>query len=358
LRVQYPPAATGAASAFHEIDGLEILLDLPTSLMRRQWVTEQVDVLAPVLELVESEPGRWTLAGFSGGASAWRDRLVDLALHTAFLRLEDATLILQPAGEDALTLRHGSLELRNEDGVHRVRVSAAVHDGRQPLNLMVDLEGDPRGAFNAVLHAELRLDEALALAPALHTDPGLESLDGRARVWAFADHNGVREVRGDVSGLALRLRGAGGEANPALRQGAATFHARRGALAERWQVWLQAPRFRLGEAFWRADELFLDLDLGWERPVFELQAPRLDLALTSGLLLALDRLPAAGAEALRDLAPRGRLRNLRLQADLANPEAFRLRGNLDDVSVQAWKGAPAVSGASGYVEAGARGGFV
>ncbi len=71
-------------------------------------------------------------------------------------------------------------------------------------------------------------------------------------------------------------------------------------------------------------------------------------------------LPEQAAGALTDLSPTGRLENLVLTTDLAGvmPDMFLLQGNLADVAVGAWQGAPAGSGINGYVEANGNSGFV
>lgn len=72
----------------------------------------------------------------------------------------------------------------------------------------------------------------------------------------------------------------------------------------------------------------------------------------------LDVLPVSEKlkSALNDLSPTGKLKNIYLQFD--EEKMFQLQANLDDVSVEAWKGAPKLAAVNGFLTANKNDGYV
>ena len=84
----------------------------------------------------------------------------------------------------------------------------------------------------------------------------------------------------------------------------------------------------------------------------DIATSQVNLAFVSDLLLNAELLPAKGVEVLGQLDPRGSLRQVVLGLDFSGDRPdFRLRTELDEVALDAWAGAPAVRGLSGYLEA-------
>lgn len=86
----------------------------------------------------------------------------------------------------------------------------------------------------------------------------------------------------------------------------------------------------------------------------------LDLGCVNDFLLSLGVIEGRLAERLHTTSPRGNLENLNVAFETAESGLadFRLAGELSDVVMQAFDGAPAVSGVNGYIETNLEGGFV
>jgi len=84
-----------------------------------------------------------------------------------------------------------------------------------------------------------------------------------------------------------------------------------------------------------------------------------DLGIFKDLLTRGQLLGEQGADVLETLNPEGKLRQVFLDLDFSREKIdFFLRANLENVSVESWKGAPAARGVSGYIEADLQRGFV
>src|SRR5438132_574016 len=85
-----------------------------------------------------------------------------------------------------------------------------------------------------------------------------------------------------------------------------------------------------------------------------LDIQRLNEALDGAGVLGEARL----RDVMRQLAPRGELRNVQVAIPTQNPRDWQLKANLVQVGASTWQGVPTLSKVDGFVQAGQRGGFV
>ena len=123
-----------------------------------------------------------------------------------------------------------------------------------------------------------------------------------------------------------------------------------------WGLSIAALDVLLGEAQLQVPRLQLDI----RGETFNLRALDLPLAPLSSLLTGIESLPPAAVDLLQVLQPRGSLQVLQARiADISEPSAgWQLQANFDQLAVDAWHGAPGVTGARGYVELAPGAGFV
>lgn len=255
------------------------------------------------------------------------------------------------------------LVLENSGDFHRLYSQAAVDRTRDVLGLVIEARGDPRDRANFTAEGYLRLqrfelDKALAALPGRWWD-GLPDQEWRK------GHELNLELWFDVaSGMAVSTQGSLdiGELPVDLDQPVPVPRRTTARFAGHWGE-NGAWRLAFRDFFMRwenagaptVDLLFSSAGLG--QPV-DIQVEELALEPWAETLRQAGVLKGEALEALDALKPRGSLRNLKVRLAGARLPDMTLRGNLHNVAVSSWRGAPALEGVNGYVEATPLAGFV
>lgn len=339
--------------ASHVIGALSIKPDVVASLLNRRLVIQQVVVLEPVIDLRQAANGSWSLAGLSGGAGGdYGDAIMDFLLTTGRMQITEAELALQWADGRHLDLDNVFLDLSNAGAEHTVQVQGRIAGQPSPFQLQSRFTGDPRLGVtgSAFLHAnQLEFGDLLDLAP-LQLDRAEISGD----FWVSMAADDTLAVQAALDDVSLHGTGVdGGDLGRLALDNASLSLALRHSAGGRWQAWLDDAEFDWMNRPWDADGLYLDYrDEGDSRPL-AVSAAQLDVGMVRDVVDDLLVLPEQAAGALVDLSPEGRLANLVVTTDLNGDfdNGFLLRGNLEDVAVGAWQGAPAGRGIQGYVQA-------
>ncbi len=251
--------------------------------------------------------------------------------------------------------------LENDNQFHRLVASFTV-DNHQALRLVLEGSGDPREEKTFQSSGYLQLSN-------FPTEKVLEALSGVPLVDRLTRETRPGEADWPDQGrLSMQLWFAG-----TLQKGMTfTGHATHDGVPIVPPDGAQWPQ-RVSSRFtgqWQRDK---DWQLGLQKlsvqwpeaalpplsatlrggpdTVTELRLPTLDIAEIFTLLNNNGWLQHDALEPLRELQPRGTLRNA--VVNFVKPEAgyLHLRAEVADAAVSAWSGVPAVSGAQGFVEA-------
>ncbi|MDT8399749.1 MAG: DUF3971 domain-containing protein, partial [Pseudomonadales bacterium] len=361
LHIPFTDTGAGAGRAgSHLLKHLELQLDVPQSLWRRDWVIGKVGIRELNLTLVENARGGWSLAGFVGGGPDYTERFLDVVLNTSELALRNTGITLETAGGGRMRFEQATLELRNGTDLHELQLQANLAGQSKPLRLSLEIDGDPRTEFSALAHLNLEL-AAFSDFNVLHSFETLQvaALDGGAEMWLSADQNGIRQVQGRFDKVDALLKSTQSAGSNEI--GAAQWKlSAQQTETDHWQVWIEDLAFDRGSRHWQPSDIFLELNTGGEALALEASLEDIDLSIVSAMLLASGTLPERADSILRDLNPDGRLTHARISTDFSGnyPGGFNLSGNLQDVGVDAWRSAPAVSGINGYIQADGDSGLV
>lgn len=325
--------------------------------------------------LAQNQEGGWWVAGLQRGAPrpppedgpSFNDP-VDIFLFGRRVELRNThlTFLFRDSLSTELAIPH--IRLENDAQFHRLAAAFAVDEEQQSLQLVVEGEGDPRddAHFNSrgYLHLErfpsekvlaaLGVRDSLWPADAADTMDASWRDDGRVTLSLWFEGSSSRGVTwsGDVMVEGSPVRAPDGVQwpNALTSRFSGSWEPQRG-----WQV--SAADTRLIWPEFSAPPLDLQLrgSFGGDP---ELAIATLDLAGWSEGLQRAGVLHGQLENVFADLQPQGELRNIQIVRRSAEQGYFVLRGNLVDASVGAWQGAPALSGVTGYVEAGAFGGEI
>jgi uncharacterized protein (TIGR02099 family) len=334
-----------------------IALDVAGSLASRSLKTTLLRLNGLNLAGELDAEGALRVRGLNGGGELLGEWLEEFLLNVERLALGDVHLsLLLPDGEQRnFTL---DLGLSREGSRRHLKGTLSSSRGLQALVLGEGV-GNPfeQGAFSGQLYLDLGALDVAAVTellgevlPGMHVAGGLE-----LALWSNWEQGQTRpdvEFRIGMDKVLLSSREPSWQVPLDRVQFAAGLVNRRGGWGlevvdlelERGGTLLQLPRMQLlarGETF-------------------KLRAQALPLAPLAELVAGTNVLPHAGMEVIRVLQPRGSLSSLSLDVtDISAPLAdWQLEANFSELAVAPWRGAPGVTGASGYVQLAPGSGFV
>jgi uncharacterized protein (TIGR02099 family) len=295
------------------------------------------------------------------------DDPLDIFLFGRRLELSDTRLEFIFRSGQMSHLEIPRIRLENDVDFHRLTAQLSLDEGRQSLYLVVEGRGDPRDSqsFDARGYVQLQQfpSEKVLAALGIGSDALLAQRDPLVQAWRNDGRVNLdlwfagTSSRGLTWHGNLDLRGSPLQPPPGVRWPESLTADISGAWRPREGWRLQLANAQLWWPDMQAPPLDLELrgQLGGET---RLAVASLDLDAWSRLLVAAGVLQGGARSTIETLQPRGRLYNLDLRKRPADQGHFSLRAQIEQGSVQAWIGAPAVDGISGLVEASAQGGQV
>ena len=329
------------------LGGGRVTLDVWRSLVSRSLRFSRLRLQDLLLTGELDSNGRFRLQGLGGGSGAAAAWLQAVLLDIERVTLVANTLQLQlPVGTEELAL---DLTLLRDGARRQLRGQLTSADGSQVL-ILADGLGNPLVAedYSGDVYVRAALTDLARLA---RWQPLLgESLPLTATGNAVVE--GWLNWSGGISGLQVRLEG-----EDLLLQGS----------NQAWALPLASLRLE-SSLLQRGQRMTLftsDMEIGYGAEVFILPRLQLDLwgdslrlrgsglplAASSELLTAAQLLPPALSAAITELAPLGRLGALQLYLDdvATGDRGWTLDLGFEDLALNSWRGAPGVTGASGFL---------
>lgn len=325
-----------------------------SSVVHRQLRLHSLAIEAPRLVLRRDAAGAFYVAGLKvggeqgeGGGTDWLLAQQEIVIRGAEIEWRDELRGAPPLTLTALTMR-----LRNSGDEHAIGITARPPPG---LAASVELRAELGGrtvndltAWNGRLYAETGYTDLAAWRPWIDYPVNIRQGQGALRVWATLRNGRLQEGTADLALAGVRAS-LGDELDPlelvslngrvhgrALDDGA-EISGRGLALVMEHGPAIPQTDFQI---VWRPQAGGL------------LAASAIDLEATAGLVEALP-VPPQLAGLLRELAPRGRLADSRLEwsGPFDAPSKLTARGRFSDLAMRPHEGIPGFSGLAGTVEA-------
>ncbi len=353
----------GETAPQHVIARIETVLDVPASLLARQWVVSRISISNMSVTLQEQADHNWTLAGVPPQAGGNSDPVVDFLLNTKVLTVGESSIVLQRHNGERVSLGSAILNIQNRISSHNMQLQFRLNEQPSPARLVLQLHGDPRRSFSATAWLDTEQVNLLPLVQAqLASGWQWQQLQGRGRLWLEIDSNGIQNFSAELQDVNVQALNSDKLHKLDLEHGGFKLSARPvygdPAVPADWNIRMQDAGFDWQNQTWSIGKLQL---LASQKPAphWQVLASEINLAMVNQLLVSVVPMPATAKSALEILSMRGTLRNADFEtsADGSYPKGFLLRGNAENVAVNAWQNAPAGSGVTGYVEATAEGGF-
>lgn len=285
------------------------------------------------------------IEGFApSGSGALQRWLQEFLPRVRRVTLLDSTLSLRTgnglrelAAELSLT-RDGNARILNArllaSGLRLEGRASGVGNPLAPLSwsgdIYLDIESEDLAGLNTLWDA---LDWPFSLAG-----------NARAQFW-LSRSGGDSSARMRMDGAEVQLEERGGAWS--LPLDALAFEAALSQQRNQWTLLAEDLHAERGE-----DVLDLErVQFDWSGSSLRIRASELGLGALPTLLAAAPGIPGGLREVLPTLAPTGMLQGIELRLDdLAAPaSSWSLRSLLQGVSVESWRGAPGVSGISGFL---------
>ncbi|RJG11907.1 TIGR02099 family protein [Pseudomonas cavernicola] len=334
---------------------VRVVPDVLASLLARQVRVATLELEGLRLSVQQGADGKWALEGLPARAETapvdpaqW---LASLQM-VAHLSLLDSQLTLEPHGEAPLTFTHANLSLRNGVSHQRLDGRLTLPDG-QPLamSLRTRLRPEKWREAEAELYLSLpQSDWARWLPASLAGDWHLERLRAGGDFWLSWAKGGVQRAVARVH--APELSAAYAQRKPVKLQNLA-LTAYFDRTAKGFQLLLHSLAMSFGETRWGEAQLGLSYQAASadSEEQWQLTADRLNLTPLAPAIEALAPLPETLAAVLDGLQPQGVLRNLQLayRPQASADQRVQFAANLEQISVNAYHGAPAVENVSGSI---------
>lgn len=338
------PAGGQPVARFREVG---VGLDVWASARRLRPVMSTLTVAGADLTVLRHPDGSVQVQGLAGGGGdeARPEGIGRWLLEQGRLALQDSRLRWRDLKNGhSLDFEQVEIALHNRGQRHQLNVEVALPPGMgRSLRLTLDLEGDVLrpGAWSGRGYVE-----GTALRPAqwlaewgplagFSLEQGVFDL----RLWGEWEAGGLAQAQGlaEVHDLAVRSEvGA-----LALHRLAGAAHWQR--LDDGWQLGLEGVRLlpRADSAAEPLTALLRRDAAGWQ-----VQSSTVQLEDAAAIAALLPQLAGDQRELLAALAPRGRLRDLRLAA---GPDgALQVQGSLERGALQPWQKLPGFTGLSGH----------
>lgn len=325
--------------------------------------------------LHQSERGSWWVQGLKRAPPSssvmeeprFRDP-VDIFLFGRRVELTDThlQLLFRTGLSTDLTIPH--IRLENDAQFHRLTASFGVDEEQQSLALVVEGMGDPRDEARFTSRGFLQLQRfpSAKVLAALNIPEDLLSGDSTAAADSGWRDDGRVTLSLWFHGTASRGVTWNGEVlvegsplrPPVHMQMPVSLRSHFNGSWEPQGGWqLSAAALQLFWADFHSPPLDLRLRgrFGGET---ELALASLDLTRWNDVIERAGLLQGHAQDVVATLQPQGELRNVHVVRRPAEQGYFALSGNLVEGQVEAWHGAPALTGVTGFVEASALGGEV
>ncbi|WP_445365073.1 YhdP family protein [Microbulbifer sp. ANSA001] len=355
-------------------------LDLLASLWNRELVWKDLQMHTFAAGLSRNAQGEWRLDGFPDISLKPDGRVVAdpkaadparLFQLSPKIQIQDAAITVRLPDDQLAEINLPQILLENQGDFHRLVARAFIsREGEiedthsETLRLVLEGRGNPRDKKRFSLRGYMQLNELLldedivTLLHELTPLPDRFHWHGRkwadGRLWLHSDaKNGYRLVGqldlAQVEKLDSVLDDSA-EATIANDHVMKPLRAFSGDLSGHW---LPGERWRLAlqdiQIDWQDLQMPpLNLQVSSDQQGLSMSADVVDLAGWSDILKNLDVLEGAADDWLRALEPGGELRRVQL---LRSPEgAVSLQANLKGVQAKAFRGAPAITNLTGYLE--------
>tara|TARA_B110000879_G_scaffold63957_1_gene90028 strand:- start:2341 stop:6420 length:4080 start_codon:yes stop_codon:yes gene_type:complete len=330
-----------------------IVLDIPKSIWRRQWVLEDFRVDSLEINIEQVANGNWQLQGMSmdDAESIELATVYDGLLRISRLDMAGLNVNIKTQNGDRFQFNDGAASIRNQDSTHYIHATAFPGLSRAEVKVSLEVVGAIFSEMSGQLHIDIPVGNYSELAAGEYGDQlNLTELVGGAEVWLDLERGQPKNliVQPQVSRLAFNGPYSEGTT---LQQfsGIVSVNFEETGIGPISQMDFSEMHLSWNGLNWLNFNSSLTLDSSEEVVA---TADRVNIDLLVGVALASGFLPLELGEQLTQYSPKGSLENLSVRSSLADAKltSFALSSNVRALAASSVRGLPKLAGIDGYVE--------
>jgi uncharacterized protein (TIGR02099 family) len=330
-------------------ESAQMIIDVPGSIWRRQWVLKDFSVENLEVNLEQNSDGGWHLQGISLES---RDGIELAKVYESFLsisRLDMANVILnvQTNSGDRYRFNNGTASIRNQDQTHYLTLSAFPENSRAAITASLEVEGQRLAQMSGRLHLDIPVGNYSEIAANQYaSDFTVLEFVGGGEVWANLDSGKVTDlvVQPQVSRLVFKGPYSSGTALQQIN-GLMKLELSEDLI----QVDMSNMYLSWSGINWL--DFRASMELAADSSI-DFYADEMNIDLMAGVVSKSGLIDAEGQMQLEAYAPKGLLRHFKLSTTMDDEslQSLELVSNIAGAKVSSVAGSPNISGISGYVE--------
>ena len=336
-------------------------LDVLNSLKYGSPIWRELAVDQLVLNVREDSQGRWNIDGLDGESKTDLKFILDPLFYSRLIRMKLVIVNLEFFSGKQIQIRSDEVRLENDSDFHRAELSLRLSDQETPAYLLLEGVGDPSDleSFHADGYLQLNgfnvsqpvVELAKSLLPQLFANLNKFEAKTSGELWFDIHPGGTLDFEGELAVSEVPLDWLA-DVPPVedIYSGITGWFTP----GSDWGLRLQGFDFSWSDSEVKPLDMVFTQRLGSRWRDFDVSVNRLDLSILTDLLRQ-TRLPAERLLTIIDqVRPEGSLRALTLGQ---NENGYYASANLQAITMQNYKGAPALNGVDGYLEVHEQGGL-
>lgn len=328
-----------------------IVLDVPMSIWRRQWVLEDFRVESLEINVEQAANGNWRLQGMSGAQSMELATVYDVLLRISRLDMAGVSVNIETQSGDQFRFNDGAASIRNQDSTHYIHATAFPERSRAEVKVSLEVVGAVLSEMSGQLHVDIPVGNYSELAANEYGDQfNLTELLGGAELWLNLESGQPKSlvVQPQISRLAFKGPYSEGTT---LQQfsGIVSVNFEKTSIGAVSQLGFSDMHLSWNGINWL--NFNSSLNVNSQQDIVAV-ADRVNIDLLAGVALASGFLPPEFSDQLRQYSPKGSFENLSIKSSLADSkfESLALNSNVRAVAASSVGGSPNLAGIDGYVE--------
>jgi uncharacterized protein (TIGR02099 family) len=330
-----------------------IVLDVPMSIWRRQWVLEDFRVENLEISVEQAANGNWQLQGMSmdGAENIELATVYDGLLRISRLDMAGLNVNIETQNGGRFRFNDGAASIRNQDSTHYIHATAFPGRSRAEVKVSLEVVGAILSEMSGQLHIDIPVGNYSELAAGGYGDQlNLTELVGGAEVWLDLERGQPKNLIVQPQISRLSFNGPYSE-GATLQQfsGIVAVNFEETGIGPISQMHFSEMHLSWNGLNWLNFNSSLALDSSQEVVA---TADRVNIDLLAGVALASGFLAPELGDQLAQYSPKGSLENLSIRSSLADAKltSLALNSNVRAVAASSVRGSPNLAGIDGYIE--------
>lgn len=342
---------SAARSSSLRFERATVVLDVPQSIWRRNWVFEEFVVEGLAVAAEQTVSGVWQLrdVNVSGASNIDLGSVYEAFIRVAQLDLRDVQINLRTRNNNLIEIENGSATIQNRNGNHLLHVNANLVNHDEQLQLSIETRGNSVETISGLVH--LRIPDSNYTDLIRGETIGqvtIQDMVAGSEFWLQLQAGAVTEITSRVAVESAALLTAAGDTVSLQDVRGSVRYSSRSANGD-FDLAISNMIAKSGDIQWTPFNALIAVRA--DRNI-RVKADLIDLTFLNHFIRNSELLSEAGADQLAGYNPQGKLSNFSLYWPLSESagEQITIATNLNNVDVGSVNSSPSLWGLDGYLE--------